>query len=179
MWKYSWTLPSPNDGVTRKKLSYKSGDRLLFFFLIWVCHFDGITRCCLGPGGFKDVFCFFFTPDHWWNDPFFQGFSRTTQVKEALCTALGVDPESWESEDEIFGGCSFNLPFRELTYPIKNHFWRWFSFLKRWDMLNSLEGRWISVNKNETWKQSFSVPFVKSKSLTWRIGRWMSCSPGK
>lgn len=31
MWKYSWTLPSPNDGVTRKKLSYKSGDRLLFF----------------------------------------------------------------------------------------------------------------------------------------------------
>ena len=41
---------------------------------------------------------------------------------------------------------------------------------------NSLEGRWISVNKNEAWKQSFSVPFVKSKSLTtWRIGRWMSC----
>ena len=33
-----------------------------FFFLIWVCHFDGITRCCLGPGGFKDVFCFFLPP---------------------------------------------------------------------------------------------------------------------
>ena len=26
-------------------------------------------------------------------------------------------------------------PFRELTYPIKNHFWRWFSFSPRWDML--------------------------------------------
>ena len=145
----------PTMGLPEKNYPTSQEIGCCFFFSIWVCHFDGITRCCLGPGGFKDVFVFF-TPDHWWNDPFFQGFSRTTQVKEALCTALGVDPESWESEDEIFGGCSFNLPFRELTYPIKNHFWRWFSELPKVGYVNSLEGRWISVNKNETWKQLHS-----------------------
>ena len=34
---------------------------------------------------------------------------------------------------------SFHLPSRELTYPIKNHVWRWFSFPKV-GYVNSLEG---------------------------------------
>lgn len=81
MWKYSWTLPSPNDGVTPKKLSYKSWDRLLFF-LIWVCHFDGITRCCLGPGGFKDVFCFFLPPITGEMIQFFRVFQELLRSKK-------------------------------------------------------------------------------------------------
>ena len=28
----------------------------------------------------------------------------------------------------VVGVFFWELPFRELTYPIKNHFWRWFSF---------------------------------------------------
>ena len=71
------------------------------------------------------------------------------------------------------------LPPRELTYPIKNHFWRWFSFFSWWDMLvpwrvvllffwkGFLGKKWMMAKQTHGQKRRFEVGKLQNRSLSW------------
>ena len=105
----------PTMGLPPKNYPTSQEIGCCFFFLIWVCHFDGISRCCLGPGGFKDVFCFFY-PRSLVKWSIFSGvFQELLRSKKHYARPWVLILRVGNLRMIFFGGCSFNLPFRELN----------------------------------------------------------------